>query len=103
MNIEQIIQIVNSDAKEEIKEHLIIRTLALDKKVIPNILKILDEERDNKTKLIADLNVEVSRYNIHINNNVLLKENRVFLNKRTKELYEKWKGFISPLFNNKFL
>jgi hypothetical protein len=102
MNIEQIKQIVNSSVKDDVKEALIIRVLALDKKVIPDILNVLYGEREQKERLITDMNVEISRYNIHINNKTLLKENKDFLNKETKKLYQTWIKWIVPLFNNQF-
>lgn len=102
MDIDKIRQIVNASVEDAVKEALIIRVLALDKKVIPDILNILNEEREQKQELISDMNVEISRYNIFINSPKLLKKELTFVNNETKKLYEKWKGFIAPLFNNKF-
>lgn len=103
MNIDTIKEIVNNDiASTEAKERMIIVHLASDSNAIIDILSLLNIERRRQQELIVDLNFEVSRYHTMITHPKLLKGSKEFLNSETKTLYEKWKGFISPLFNNKF-
>lgn len=87
---------------EEDKVKIILTIIARDQNSLPYLLTILTTERTINRDIISDLNLEVSRYHIHTQNSKLLKQNKEFLNKETKTLYEKWKDFIQPLFNNKF-
>ncbi len=50
----------------EAKEHLIIQSLAKDEKLIPTLMKILEQERRDKKELMADMNLELSRAHIFI-------------------------------------
>lgn len=103
MDIDTIKKIV-SDGRisTKDKERMIVEHLASDSNAIIDILSLLNIERQRKQELIVDLNFEVSRYHTMITHPKLLKGSKEFLNSETKTLYEKWKGFISPLFNNKF-
>lgn len=100
MNIEKIKSIVNSGKPDEIKRRLIIDTLAESTDVVTDILLIIGAERKLNNDLVRELNVEVSRYHIHINNHELLKRNKQFFNNETKSLYDRWAGRIGPCFNN---
>ena len=72
MDLEKIREIVNRESlPEEAKEFLIIQVLATDKKVIPLIMKVLDEERSQNHELICDMNLELSRADVHIENPTL--------------------------------
>ncbi len=102
MDLEKIKRIIEHDIPQEQKESMILQVLSKDDEALIYMLGILTHERRYKKELIQDLNLEVSRYHVHINNKSLLKKNLIFLNKETKSLYERWKDFISPLFNNKF-
>lgn len=98
--IKEIIE--HKSLSEEYKAQAILRVLSEDKDALPYLLTIIIYERDTQKSIISDLNLEVSRYHIHIQDSKLLKQNKEFLNEQTKTLYEKWKDFIQPLFNNKF-
>lgn len=87
---------------DEDKIKIILTIIARDQNAIPYLLNIIDIERITNRNIISDLNLEVSRYHIHMRDPKLLKQNKKFLNEETKTLYEKWKDFIQPLFNNKF-
>jgi len=87
---------------EEDKVKIILTIIARDQNSLPYLLTILTTERTINGDIISDLNLEVSRYHIHTQTPKLLKQNKEFLNEQTKTLYEKWKDFIQPLFNNKF-
>ena len=102
MNLEKIKEIVNSNILEEYKKQRILKELSQDPNVVNTLIELLSLERTRGKELIADLNLEVSRYNVHVNNIELLNSNIDFLNTETKNLYGKWREFISPLLNNKF-
>lgn len=103
MNLKAIKDIINEQTiSEETKAQMILSVISEDKNAIPYILTILTNERNTNRLIISDLNLEVSRYHIHTQSAKLLKINKEFLNEQTKTLYEKWKDFIQPLFNNKF-
>ena len=71
MNIDKIKEIVNSTMPEDAKRHFIIQVLAQDKKVIPTMMEILEEERTQTKELITDMNLELSRADVHIQNPTL--------------------------------
>lgn len=103
MNLKLIKDIIDTPtASEEAKAQMILSVISEDKNAIPYILTILTNERNTNRSLISDLNLEVSRYHIHIQDSTLLKKNKEFLNEQTEVLYNRWKDFIKPLFNNKF-
>lgn len=103
MNLKTIKNIIDTQSlSEETKVQMILSVISEDKNAIPYILTILTNERNINRSIISDLNLEVSRYHIHTQSSKLLKINKEFLNEQTKSLYEKWKDFIQPLFNNKF-
>ena len=71
MDIKSIKQIVNSDFPINYQEKAILSILANDKKVIPYIMEILQNERENSKELILDTNAELSRALIVLNDNNL--------------------------------
>lgn len=101
MNIDKIKEIVNSVGDKEQKSSAIIKALSEDSNVLFTLITLLATERNINKQMVSDLNLEVSRYHIHINNKDLLKKNLQFLNTETKSLYTKWKDYIRPPFNNK--
>lgn len=103
MDIRKLSEVINNPFLEDnIKEKMIINVLSEDPNVLLTLLGLISSERKYNKEIISDLNLEVSRYQVHINDKSLLKKNLSFLNEETKKLYDKWKDFISPLFNNKF-
>lgn len=103
MDVDKIKLVVNNPIlSKDQQEQLIINILSEDKDILPTLLSILHVERQQQKEIIVDLNAEVSRYHIHINDPKLLKKNREFLNEQTGMIYKKWKAFIRPCFNNKF-
>ena len=103
MNIKKITDIVNDHSLTVTsKERAIITVLSEDPNVLTTIISLLAVERNTQKELVSDLNLEVSRYHAMVTTPKLLKGQEGFLNDETKSLYEKWKAFIKPLFNNKF-
>ncbi len=63
MNLEKINDIINSKSNYFQKELDIIEVLSEDEKVIPLMLKILEAEREQKSKLIQRFNWLLSMSN----------------------------------------
>jgi hypothetical protein len=67
MDIERLKKVLNdSNFPDELKKDEIVRILAKDKDVIPNVLDILKNERESKSELCSDLMVELARAYIYI-------------------------------------
>lgn len=105
MNIKSIKEVVNNDAlPDSVKEQIIIRILANDKKVIPTILEILENERSETHELLLDTNLELSRAFILLEDPNLGKKKpkpRIELTFVTGEIrkhYLKWQDRIKCCF-----
>lgn len=121
MNINKITEIVkNPLLPHEAKEVLIIQVLAQDKNVIPTMMKILKEEREQNHELLMDMNLELSRADVHIENPMLgcgevtmkataknkekieeikRSQAREFVLNHITAFYVKYKGRITHCFN----
>lgn len=109
MDIKKLRGVLNLPLPDDKIEEYIISFIAEDKNVIPNILKILNAERDEKSELILDMNLQLSRAL------VLLKDENLKYNKKKiivdpnfviseiLEHYKKWKNYITCNFNIKEL
>lgn len=108
MNYEKIENIVNSSVPQAHKERLILECLAEDEHVIPDILRILQSEREIKKELITDMNAELSRAHVYIYGRPESKTeaadpfNKPFVMSEIKKFYLKYKDYISHCFNFKF-
>ncbi len=105
MNLKLIEQIINGNNTEEMKRHLIINVLAMDKNAIPDILQVLAQERENKDILITDFNAELSRAHIYIDDRPESKEegknsfNKNFVIDNIGKFYYKHKELVNHLYN----
>ncbi len=103
MDLETIKKIVNSDSPSKSKELQILYVLAADKNAIPTILDILNAERKSNYEMITDLNLNLSRTHIFVDEYVdKVKEKqftRAFILDKISEFYIKYKGRISHCFN----
>ncbi len=124
MNLPELKSILNLDDSiypKEAKEHLIIKSLSMDEKLIPTLMNILEQERRDKKELMSDMNLELSRAHIFIDEHwpsnsafaeqadrrfgraVKVKEekglHRGFVLDKIAEFYTKYKGRISHCFN----
>lgn len=105
MNLKRLKEILDSREPDNVKEHLIIQCLSKDEKVIPTIMKILGSERDEKKQLILDMNLELSRAHIYIDerpeNKAEAKQsfNKSFVIDEIGKFYFKYKGIIGHCFN----
>ena len=106
MDIKNIKQIVNSDLPIDYQEKAILSVLSNDKKVIPYIMEILENERKQNKELLLDTNMELSRALITLNANPsdakgkkAMKEQTDFVVGEIKKHYLKWKDYIKCCFN----
>lgn len=110
MDIKRIKDIVNSTLPTEIQERYILSVLSDDKKVIPYIMEILENERKQSKTLLLDTNVELSRALVTLNAIPTtpsakrdLKEQTTFVVEEIKKHYLKWQNHIKCCFNVKGL
>ena len=99
MDIKSIKQIVNSDLPIDYQEKVILSILADDKKVIPYIMEILDNERKQSKELILDTNSELSRALLVLNDENLKSNKKVVADPKwvvgeIKKHYHKWENHI---------
>ncbi len=67
MDIKKITEVITDpDITEEMKEGRILNILAMDKNAIPDLLKILAREREQKQEVITEMNLELSRSHVFI-------------------------------------
>ena len=104
--VKSIKQIVNSDLPIDYQEKAILSVIANDKKVIPHIMEILENERKQNKELLLDTNMELSRALITLTANPsdakgkkAIKEQTDFVVGEIKKHYLKWKDYIKCCFN----
>jgi hypothetical protein len=100
MDIKSIKQIVNSDLPNDYQEKAILSILADDKKVIPYIMEILENERKQSRELILDTNAELSRAlivlkddNLKYNSKKIIADPKWVVGEIIKH-YQKWKDYV---------
>lgn len=108
MDLTSIKEIVNSELDDDIQERCIISIIAYDKKVIPTILEILEDERKSNKELLLDTNAELSRALVVLKDSNLKWNKKIIADPKwvVGEIikhYQKWKDRISCNFNIKEL
>ncbi len=98
MRIDLIRQVILDDWPDDLTEDLIIGILARDEKLIPTLLDILASERSEKSKLIEDMNLELSRAEIGLDNDALNEDD--FIQKEIKKFYTKYKDQVGHCFKD---
>lgn len=104
MNIQQIQQIVNSSLPDNAKRLCIITVIANDEQAIPDILEMLNNERETNKELILESNAELSRALITLQDPNLGKKNPKpyielsFVIGEIKKHYLKWQNKIKCTF-----
>jgi len=103
MDIKSLKEIVNSEAPD--KEAQIIKLLASDENALPIMLEILQEERQAKEELITDMNLQLSRAHIYIEERVENETeskgsfNKEFITDEIAKFYFKYKSLVTHCFN----
>lgn len=94
MDLKKLKNILNSDLPEDMQRYLIIKIIADDEKVIPDILDILAYERKAKKKLIEDFNLNLSRAHIGLEKATYKKgalNSDHFIEKEIEAFFHKYK------------
>lgn len=111
MNLKDLKIAINDPlTSDEHKEYIIGRILAADKDAIPMIMKVLETERSNNKELITEMNHELSRAHVFIDDYmpepVKLKKgqtepsfNKKFITDKIAEFYIQYKGIIRHCYN----
>ena len=99
MDLQRITDIVNSTSSSEEKEYLIIETLSRDKNIIPTILEMISIERKNKSELISEMNLQLSRADLFINNPRMA--DKEFITGEISRFYSENKDVIFHCFKKK--
>lgn len=99
MDVKKIKDIVNSDLPTNYQEKAILSVIANDNNVIPYIMEILENERNQSKELLLDTNLELSRALVTLNNSKGKKEQTEFVVGEIKKHYLKWKDYIRCCFN----
>lgn len=84
---------------DDLEEKILIPILSSDERVVVSLLLLLQAERNSKKELLNDLNLELSRAHIHLENPSLRKENIPFVLSEIEKFYKKWGGKIRHCFN----
>jgi hypothetical protein len=101
MNLGKIKEVVNGPYAESIKEDLILKILSDDKDVIPTMMKILQHERDENSKLISDSNLELSRALVAFDGEKIVAKS--FIVGEIKKHFIKWQHKVRCCFKFKDL
>lgn len=104
MDIDQITKVINSDIPDENKRTAILNIISRDANAIPDLLEMLQEERDFKQDFIKNINFELSQSRSFIENlpgNILSEKERsessILLN-RIETFYTDYKKYIIDCF-----
>lgn len=90
MNLKNIKEIVNNNIiSDDMKYHLIIEEIAKSEDVIPTVMLILNQERQQKQDLINELNVLLSKAHTGLEEPEFNKDG--FMQKEITEFYKKGK------------
>jgi hypothetical protein len=100
MDLTELSGIINSGFPNDIKETMIISSLANDKKVITTILQLLESERMQEKELLLEMNVLLSKAEIGLENKKMNSKN--FINKQIIDFYIKHKSKIGHCFKDIF-
>ncbi|MCC6683438.1 MAG: hypothetical protein IT247_00045 [Bacteroidia bacterium] len=100
MDIKKIREIVNSELSDEYTEKMIIDVISKDEKVIPIIMKILEDERLYKNEVYSEMNLLLSKAHLGLENKKYNSDG--FMQKEIIEFYTKYKGYVGHCFKNLF-
>lgn len=106
MNLKRIQDILSSPYDNDAKEYYILKEIAKDENAIPMVLELLNQEREVKKELIQDMNVELSRAELLIDNPKIGVPKtkgqtfREFVLEEIKKFYEKYQGYVGHCFKD---
>ena len=105
MDIQKIKHVVNSDLSDPHKKQLLFDIMCENEALLPNMLELLARERKHKQALLGDMNLELSRADIYIEDyskgdkNKKQSINKEFILSNITSFYEKYKGGVTHCFN----
>lgn len=106
MDLTKIKQVVNQDLlSDDQKRAVILMIIAEDKKAIPDLLEMLEAERQIRYDLIIDMNLELSRTAMYLKEFALEDKrrrsakdggglDRPFILDAVKQFYRKYRGIV---------
>lgn len=108
MNIKKIRDIINWNLPDDVTESYLIAVISEDKKVIPTILEMLNNERKLKEELLLDTNAELSRALVVLQDKNLKYNKKIIADppwvvSEIIKHYKKWKDYITCNFKIKEL
>jgi len=99
MRIDLIREVIEAGLDDGLIEEFIIQILARDENLIPTLMRILDAERKTKSKLITEMNFQLSRADIGLDDPKVINEDD-FIQKEIKEFYAKFKDSVGHCFKD---
>lgn len=102
MNIKELREILVSNyLTTEEKKIEIIKSLAKDENVIIDIIQILNSERDQKKKLLIEMNLLLSKADVGLDDPIHNEHN--FIQREIYSFYKKHENIIGHCFKNLIL
>jgi hypothetical protein len=101
MDLKGLKEILNGGYPDDMKRQLVIKILADDEQVIPDILNILEYERKRKKKLVEEMNFQLSRAHIGLEKSKFAKtglNGDHFIEKEIGIFYHKFKDQVGHCF-----
>lgn len=100
MNIKELKLIINSGLPEDVIKSEIINSIAMDENVIPDVMQILERERQFKKEIYKEMNVLLSKAHVGLDNRKFNKGS--FIQKEIIDFYTKYRGHVGHCFKNLF-
>lgn len=110
MDLKKIEEVLQAPVDDKMKRAAILETIAMDKDAIKDVLEMLQEERSKNNEMIIEMNLNLSRAHIFIEEYtpevVKLKKDekpktfdKYFVIDRISEFYIQYKNYINHCFN----
>lgn len=98
MNIKEIKSVVNAGYDDPLCRQLIIRILSEDEELLPLLMDILAAERKRKAKLAIEINFQLSRAHLAVENPEINEDN--FIDREITKFYIKNKEQVGHCFKD---
>lgn len=97
MDYKELIEVLPGVPKN-VGEQMILKYLSQDEMVIPSLLQILEMERVAKEELLKDMNLELSRTAVCLEDKQIMKDKGQWILEQVKVFYNKWEHKIRCCF-----
>lgn len=98
MNLKEIKEVIESGLPQEYQESQILKIISKDQNAFNTIIRLLQYERDRNKSLIEDMNLELSRADVCIDEKFALIVDKSFVLDEIGKFYNKYKGIIGHCF-----